>query len=305
MVADAPAWLWVAITLWAAFAQTVRNLAQKNLTRSHGTLPATLVRFAYGLPFALLWLAAVMAWNRASLPAMSPAFFGWVLAGAISQIFGTAALLGAMDRTGFAVASAYSKTEVLQVAVFAMVLLGERVTAGSALAIVVATLGVTLLSTKDARAAGSAAWRSRAAVYGAASGGLFALAAVGFRGGTVALAEPNPAIAGAVTLAWALAFQTLALGGYLMLTQRERAIAVLGGAWRLSMLAGLMGSAASVGWFTAFAMRNAPDVRAIGLSEVFFSWLLARRVFGERVSRREGAGMALTLAGLLLLCLQL
>lgn len=298
-------WLWVPITLWAAFAQTIRNLAQKNLTRTHGTLPATLVRFAYGLPFALLWLWAVMAWNAKPLPALSPAFFGWVFAGAIGQIFGTAALLGAMDRTNFAVASAYSKTEVLQVAIFAVLLLGEAVTAWSALAIFVATLGVVLLSAKDARSAGGAAWRSKAAVYGVASGGLFAIAAVGFRGATVALAEPNPAIAGAYTLAWALAFQTLALGGYLMLTQRDKAIAVLGGAWKLSMLAGLMGSAASVGWFTGFAMRNAPDVRALGLTEVFFSCVLARRIYGERITRLEGIGMALLLVGLAILCLQL
>lgn len=298
-------WLWVPITLWAAFAQTVRNLAQKSLTRTHGTLPATLVRFAYGWPFALLWLGAVVAWTGADLPAPNAAFFGWTLAGALGQIFATAALLAAMDRTNFAIASAYSKTEVLQVAVFAVVLLGEPVTAISAVAIFVATIGVLLVSAKGTKSAGSAAWLSRAAGYGIASGALFAIAAVGFRGATVALGIANPVMSAAYTLAWALGIQTLALGAWLLATQKDKVFAVMGGAWKLSLLAGLMGSAASVGWFTAFAMRNAPDVRALGLIEVFFSWLFARRLFGERTTKLEGAGMALLVAGLAILCLQL
>ncbi len=297
-------WLWIPIALWAAFAQTVRNVAQKSLTREHGTLPATLVRFIYGLPFAVLWLAAVMAWSGGALPALSPAFFGWIVAGSLGQILATALLLAAMERTNFAVAAAYSKTEVLQVAVFAVVLLGEAVTLMSTIGILVSTAGVVLLGAKDARKAGGSAWLSRAALYGIGSGAFFAVAAVGFRGATVALAEPNAAIAGAYSLVWAQSFQSLLLGGYLFVRQREKLGAVLG-AWRMSTLAGLMGAAASAGWFTAFALRNAPDVRAVGLIEVFFSYLIARRMFGERTTVLEGSGLALLIAGLAVICLQL
>ena len=56
-----PFWLWIPVTLWAAFAQTLRNVAQRQLTGELGTLGATLVRFLYGLPFAALWLIAVHA----------------------------------------------------------------------------------------------------------------------------------------------------------------------------------------------------------------------------------------------------
>jgi len=303
-VASSLLWLWIPIALWAAFAQTVRNVAQKSLTREHGTLPATLVRFVYGWPFAALWLAAVMAWNGAPLPALSPTFFGWIVAGSVGQILGTALLLAAIERTNFAVASAYSKTEVLQVAVFAVVLLGEAVSLTSAIGILIATGGVVLLGAKDASKAGGTAWLSKAAWYGIGSGACFAVAAVGFRGGTVALAEPNAAISGAYSLLWAQTFQSLLLGGYLFVRQRRKLGAVLG-AWRLSTIAGLMGAAASVGWFTAFALRNAPDVRAIGLIEVFFSYLVARRMFGERTTLLEGTGLVLLVVGLLVICLQL
>lgn len=298
------AWLWIPIVLWAAFAQTVRNAAQKSLTRAHGTLPATLVRFIYGLPFAALWLAAVTGYSGAPLPAVSPAFFAWVTIGGVSQILATALLLTAMERTNFAVASAYSKSEVLQVAVFAVVLLGEAVTLASAIAIVIATAGVVLLSARDARNAPGDTWLSQAAIFGIGSGALFAAAAVGYRGATVSLGEPNPAMAGAYALVWAQTIQSVLLGGYLYMRQRKSLAAVLG-AWRMSVLAGLMGAAASAGWFTAFAMRNAADVRALGLIEVLFSYAIARRMFGERTTVIEGFGMALLVAGLLVLCLQL
>ena len=48
LTAAAP-WLWVPVVLFAALAQTVRNTAQRSLTAELGTLPATLVRFLYGL----------------------------------------------------------------------------------------------------------------------------------------------------------------------------------------------------------------------------------------------------------------
>lgn len=297
------AWLWIPITLWAAFAQTVRNVAQKSLTKAHGTLPATLVRFIYGLPFAAAWLAAVMLWTGGTLPSSSPMFFMWVCIGGIGQILATALLLAAMEHTNFAVASSYSKTEVLQVAIFAIVLLGEAVSLASAIAILAATAGVVLMSVKDARNAPGKTWLSKAAIYGIGSGAIFAVTAVGYRGATVALGEPNPAIAGAYTLVWAQTIQSVLLGGYLYVKQKEKLFAVLG-AWRISMLAGLMGAAASAGWFTAFAMRSAAEVRAVGLVEVLFSYALARRMFGERIGVLEGSGMALLVAGLVVICLQ-
>ena len=59
-----PSWLWIPITLWAAFAQSLRNAAQRHLTRELGTLGATSVRFVYGLPFAAAWLALTLWWTR-------------------------------------------------------------------------------------------------------------------------------------------------------------------------------------------------------------------------------------------------
>ena len=127
-------WLWIPVTVWAAFAQTVRNAAQRHLTAELGTLGATLVRFLYGLPFAVLWLLAVQAWTGAAVPGPGPSFALWVLMGAVSQIAATALLLLTMQARNFALGVAYSKTEVLQVAVFGLIFLGDRVSLPAALA---------------------------------------------------------------------------------------------------------------------------------------------------------------------------
>ena len=49
--------LWIFTTLVAAGAQTARNAMQSSLTATLGTLGATQVRFVYGLPFAVVFVA--------------------------------------------------------------------------------------------------------------------------------------------------------------------------------------------------------------------------------------------------------
>src|ERR1700749_4824171 len=103
-------WAWVPITLGAALAQTLRNAAQRHLTGDLGALGATLVRFLYGLPFAVIWLA--VAWlgfaGAGSWPAISIAFLIWTVVAALSQIAATALLLRNMEERNFATGVAYS-----------------------------------------------------------------------------------------------------------------------------------------------------------------------------------------------------
>src|SRR3954470_20150043 len=104
----ASAWLWIPLTVWAAFAQTLRNAAQRHLTAALGTLGATLVRFLYGLPFAVLWLVAVSSKTQTRIPVLSLGFLAWVTLGATTQILATALLLRTMEDRSFALGVAYS-----------------------------------------------------------------------------------------------------------------------------------------------------------------------------------------------------
>ena len=52
--------LWAVFTIIAAAAQTARNAMQRELTATLGTVGATHVRFLFGFPFALVFLAGVL-----------------------------------------------------------------------------------------------------------------------------------------------------------------------------------------------------------------------------------------------------
>src|SRR6516225_7822233 len=102
--------LWAVFTLIAAAAQTARNAMQRELTASLGAVGATHVRFLFGFPFALLFLAGVTVWTRGALPHTGGSFWFDVVGGAITQIAGTALMLLTMAERSFVVTVAYLKT---------------------------------------------------------------------------------------------------------------------------------------------------------------------------------------------------
>jgi len=91
--------------------------------------------------------------------------------------------------------------------------------------------------------------------------------------------------------------QTAVLGGWLIATEPKVVQGTLR-EWRPSLFAGFMGAAASAGWFTAFAIETAASVRTLGLVELFFAWLVSLKLFRERLSATELAGMALIALGI-------
>lgn len=301
---------WIPIVLWAALAQTARNAAQRSLVAQAGTLGATLARFLYGLPFAAAWVMALYALpaTSAAVPVFHIGYFGWLMLGAIGQLAATACLLAAMRQRNFVVGVAFSKTDALQVALFATLFLHELPGWVMLAAIGLATAGVVMLSLPPkalaGRPEGAGAWAGLAALYGIASGAGFALSAVGYRGAALQLPGVSPWLIGAWGVLWAQAAQSLLLGGWLALRSPDSLLAIAT-AWRVSSIAGLAGALASIGWFTAFALTSAANVRTLGMVEVVFSYLVSRRYMQEKLSRSEQAGLLLVLAGLVALCAQL
>ncbi|HVJ29393.1 MAG TPA: DMT family transporter [Gammaproteobacteria bacterium] len=292
--------LWIFATLVAAGAQTARNAMQSSLTATLGTLGATQVRFLYGLPFAVVFLALAAAIAGADVPAPTARFLAVTAGGAIAQIAGTALLLAAMQARSFSVATAFNKTEAVQVAIFGVVLLGEHLTLVGAGAIVIATAGVVLIAAKPGLALGNSGVRP--VVFGIASGACFAIASVGFRGGILELGDGAYYLRAATTLVWALTFQALLLGAWMTLFARQALLASLA-LWRQSLVAGFFGAFASQFWFLGFSLTAAANVRALGLVEVVFAHVVAQRVFSQRATAREAAGMGLVVAGVALLLL--
>jgi len=293
-------WLWAVFTLIAAAAQTVRNATQRELTGKLGTVGATHVRFLFGLPFACLFLIGVITIGGAALPHPGLVFWPWVLAGALLQIAATALMLAAMGERSFVVAIAYIKTEPVQVALFGLVFLGDHVTPSMALAIVLATCGVVVMSLKSGAKSGISRGDVVPTVLGLSAGACFALSAIGYRGAILSLHDPNFVMAATFTVTVGLAVQTALLTGWLVLRDRAVLTAIFR-AWRPSLFAGFMGALASQFWFLGFATATAASVRTLALVEVLFAQAISRFVFKQPVSAREGAGIVLIIVGVALL----
>ncbi|MDP2296594.1 MAG: DMT family transporter [Pseudolabrys sp.] len=288
--------LWAVFTLIAAAAQTARNAMQRELTATLGTVGATHVRFLFGFPFALIFLALVLYATGRGLPQPPAAFWPWVIAGALSQIAATATMLAAMNQRSFVVAYAYIKTEPVQVALFGLIFLGDRLTPLAAAAILIGTAGVIVMSLKPG-ASQVSTWRST--VIGLFSGSCFALSAISFRGAILSLDDANFVVAATYTLAVGLVMQAVLLSAWLALRDPAvlRAIAK---AWKPSLFAGFMGAFASQFWFLGFAITSAANVRTLALVEVLFAQGVTRFVFKQPTTRREAIGIVLVVIGVVL-----
>jgi drug/metabolite transporter (DMT)-like permease len=295
-------WIWV--TLVAATAQTARFMLQKHL-RGTGlsTAGATFARFLYSAP-----LVALIAWFYAGgtgqgMPVVAPSFWAFAMFGGVAQIAATMCVVAIFAHRNFAVGITFKKTEVIQSALLGFLVLGEAVSGGAMIAILIGLVGVVLLSDPPA---GQGAWHRRifnpAAGLGLASGALFAVSAVGYRGATLAIAEGDAFYRALCTLAFVTAFQTVTMTGYLVWRQRGELGRVLRG-WRVAGLVGVTSMIGSIGWFTAFALQTVALVKAVGQVELVLSLLASMLVFGERISRREWQGLALLAVSLVLLVL--
>jgi drug/metabolite transporter (DMT)-like permease len=287
--------LWAVFTLIAAAAQTARNAMQRELTASLGTVGATHVRFLFGFPFALLFLAGVIVVTGAELTNPPSMFWPWVLVGAFTQIAATATMLSVMGQRSFVVAYAYIKTEPVHVALFGLIFLGDKITPLSAAAILVATAGVIVISLKAGEARST-----RSTVVGLFSGALFGLSAIGYRGAILSLHLPDFVVAATFTVTVGLIIQAAALSLYLALRDAKilRAIAR---AWKPSLFAGFMGAFASEFWFLAFAITTAANVRTLALVEVLFAQGVTHFVFKQPTTTRESIGIVMVVVGVALL----
>ena len=293
--------LWIPVTIGAAFFQSVRTALQKYLKAHHlSTNGSAFTRFFYGFPFALLYVFALHHGAGLDWPVPHAEFFLWIVVGGVTQIIATSLLIYVFEFRNFPVGIAYSKTEVVQAAVFGLVFLGDRVTPWGIGAILVSTVGVMLISLvksdKPMRAF-LTGWVEKPALIGMASGAFFAVAAIGFRGASLSLNHGDFAMSAGYSLAWATAIQTVMLGVYLFWREPEQIGRVLS-SWRVASLVGVSSAAGSICWFTAMTIQVVAYVRTLGLIELIFTFLISTLAFRERPSSTEVAGILLVVVGI-------
>jgi drug/metabolite transporter (DMT)-like permease len=290
--------LWIPITLGAASLQVARNAVQRGLLGDAGPWGATLVRFLFGLPFALVFLLVAVLLGGPLTPRANGLFFLACAAGGAAQIVATAAMLVSMRRSSFALGTVFQQSSIPLAAIMGLAF-GEPLGPLKWLGLGLVTAGLAALG-----------WPRRvspdqigsAAALGLVAGAGFAFSSNAFRQAALIMDVRAPVFAALATLLVVQAMQSAVLAAWLAATDRA-ALRAVARRWRDSLPAGFFGAAASGLWFTAFALSPAGPVRAVGVAEMPIAALAGRRLFAERLRPWQMVMLAQIAAGVALAAL--
>ena len=293
----------VLIICAASAFQVARNAAQRGLMGDAGPWGATLVRFLFGLPFAVPLALAAWALTPHSRLHLVPLFWLTALTGAATQILGTAALLSSMRRAGFAVGTAWQQSSMPMTAIIGWLVFHDHLSLMGWGGVALASLGLAGLAAPQAKTA-QVEGRDRlwGAGFGLISGLCFAFSFNAYRHATLYLAPSEPLVGATVTVCIAQAAQSAALIAVLAVT-RPAALRSVAASWKASLAAGFYGACASALWLTALGLTPAAVVRAVGVVEAPMAAIAGRRMFAERLSLGQWVAGAATAAGVALTAL--
>jgi drug/metabolite transporter (DMT)-like permease len=297
--------LWIPITLGAALSQTWRTAMQQKLRSLLSVNAAGLVRYLYGVPTAVVVLLVSLHATGQPLPEVNRWFLLWCLLGGLGQILATNLLIMAFGYRNFAVGTAYSKTEVTQSAIIAMIVLDEVLRPLAWAGIGVGLVGVLVLSLAGRGLQPRellAATVQPAALCGLGAGLIFGFTTVFIKLANMSIEGDSPILRAVFALVVTNTMQTVMQGGYLALrepAELKKAFTT----WRSSMWVGTLSALGSACWFSAFALAPVALVRALGQVEVVFTLLFSRFYLKETLKRSEVLGLVLVVCGVVLVLL--
>jgi drug/metabolite transporter (DMT)-like permease len=290
--------IWLPATLLAGLFQAWRTAVQQRVRAELSVNAAGLVRYLYGFPVACVLLALYVGMRGLELPETGSSFLPYAALGGFAQVIGTTLLILAFGHRNYVVGTAYAKTEAVQGAILAMILLGEMLSPLTWAGIAVGVGGVIVLSTSGERVR-FADLTQPAALCGLGAGFCFALTSVFVKRATFAVATGDKVFAALVVLVGVLFLQLLMQGAYVLLRERDQIPKVFR-TWRVSGQVGLLAAIGSACWFTGFATAPVALVRAVGQVEVIFTLGFGRFYLKEPLARSEAMGLLLVAAGVVL-----
>ena len=294
---------WIIVTIFGAFFQNLRSSLQKKLNKDLSTVASTYVRFVFALPFAsLLFFIYFKNFEIVDEILFQKNFLYYVILASVFQIIFTFVLLYLFKFSNFVVGTSLSKTEVIQVAIFEYFLLKDKLNVFGIFGIIIATVGVIIISIKDLKLFFSNFF-SKITIIGLATGLFLGLSVVFFRAATLSLEDFSSNFDRAIiTLFFGLVVQTFLISIYLFIFERSEFKKFRDNKLE-SCLAGLAGFLATLSWFFAFTFIQASFVRALGQVEIFFSFMSSKYFFKEKITAIEIIGIIIFVIGVTLMLL--
>ena len=294
---------WIIFTISGAFFQNLRSSLQKKLNKDLSTVASTYVRFAFALPFAII----VFFLNFGNFEIIykiveQKHFLYLTIIASVLQIMFTFTLLYLFKFSNFVVGTSLSKTEVIQVAIFEYFLLKDKLNVFGIFGIIIATIGVIIISIKDLKLFFSNFF-SKITLIGLITGLFLGLSVVFFRAAALSLEDFSSNFDKAIiTLFFGLVAQTFLISIYLFIFEISEFKKFKDNKLE-SCLAGLAGFLATLSWFFAFTFIQASFVRALGQVEIFFSFISSKYFFKEKLTTMEIIGILVFVIGVTVMLL--
>jgi drug/metabolite transporter (DMT)-like permease len=295
--------LWVFITIFAAFFQTVRTALQKHLKVDLSTNAISFARFFYGFPWALAYIVFLIKSLNLPVPETDVGFWIYCFVAGIAQIISTSLLVYLFSFKNFMIGTTYVKTEAIQTAILGVIFFQEAINLWGFFAVLVGILGIMLISIAHAQINAQSLIKGitqKEALIGLCAGGGLALASLCLRQASLSLESESFLLQAAMTLVCTLFIQSTLMGIYLALKERDQWPKMLK-QWRKTGLVGLTSVLGSGGWFTAFTLTTAAYVKTVGQIEIIFTILISIFIFKENIKKHEYFGMALIILSILIL----
>ncbi len=294
---------WIIVAISGAFFQNLRSTLQKKLNQKVSTIASTYVRFAFALPFGtILFFLYFQDLNVIPEILSQKKFIFNVLLGSIFQIIFTFVLLYLFRFANFVVGTSLSKTEVIQVAIFEYLIIGDKLNKFGITGIIVSTIGVIILSIKDLSLFLKNLF-SKTTLIGLSAGLFLGLSVVYFRAAALTLENFSNNFEKAIaTLFFGLVIQTTLITIYLIIFEKSQFKKLYENKYEC-LIAGFAGFLATLSWFYAFTLIQSSFVRAVGQIELLFSYVSSKYMFKEKVKITEILGIIIFVVGVLILLL--
>jgi drug/metabolite transporter (DMT)-like permease len=291
-------WVWWA--LLAATMQSVRTAGQKQLSGTISPMAATMVRYLFGLPFAIAYLGLLLATRGFSIPDFNATFLAAGLIAGILQIVATVLLIRLFALRNFAVGSTYVRTEVMLTAIIGFLFFSENISSVGWAAIALCVTGVVIINI--ARTGALRSLWNQSALFGLSAGLAFSLTSLLIRKASLSFGIDDSMLTAAMTLCYMVILQTFISIAWIWVTEKDQFARVVT-AWRPSLFVGVTSLIGSVGWFTAMTLALASYVKTLGQVEFLITLAIGWFYFKERPSRMEFVGMGMIVVSVLLLLL--
>ena len=289
--------IWILFTLLAVTMQSVRTAAQKQIAKSLSASTTTLIRYLFGLPFALAYFFFLRYIYQEESVAGNPVFYRAASLSAMAQIFATVFLVKALTLHNFAVGTALAKTEALLTAIIGGLFFSAALSPIAYLSVALGVVGVLIASNWKISLADL--FQNESIKFGIGAGLGFALASLWIREASLSLELPRLFSAAAVLLYMVLLQTAICL--LFVFIRESSQLSLMLARWRACVFIGFSSLAGSIGWFTAMSLQDAAVVKTLGQTEFAVTLLITYFYFGEKITAKEYIGIILVVLSVILL----